>query len=278
MMNVSQSNLLQLAQQNEAAGHLSLAIQNLEEALQNGHSLTIVLALSRMLRENKQASQAYALLKEERDLFSDPAVFAEYSRVLRANHFLIEALQIKHVANKEPTVQVQAVSLEEQQRIMSSFGREKQVTQAEYQKLLKLNLINFKAFAQSLLLNPSLNFAVRLALCEDLIRLGVSQKISVWVLGQKRQFIPNDCLLLEQEPLYREVISALGSRLQHNPSQLPLVLGEANLVLGSLYPKIKELVDEPDSFASDLISYLEKKKGNSHQELLDQVYRNLPNN
>ncbi|MCT3615015.1 tetratricopeptide repeat protein, partial [Lactobacillus acidophilus] len=45
----------------------------------------------------------------------------------------------------------------------------------------------------------------------------------------------------------------------------------------SLYPKINKYIDEPDSFASDLVSYLQQKNGRNHHKLFEDVYQNLPN-
>ena len=146
----------------------------------------------------------------------------------------------------------------------------------DYESLHKLNLPNFKAFARSVLLDPTPDFAVRLSLCEDLVRLGLEEKFEIWVIGQMESFIPANTLLLEKEPKYREIISSIGSKFHNSPSQLPLMLGEVNLVLGSLYPKINQYIDEPDSFASDLVSFLQRKDGRSHQKLLEKIYKYLP--
>nr|MDF9462352.1 tetratricopeptide repeat protein [Lactobacillus amylovorus] len=35
-------------------------------------------------------------------------------------------------------------------------------------------------------------------------------------------------------------------------------------------------VDEPDSFASDLVSFLQTKEGRSHQKLFNKIYQHLP--
>ena len=159
---------------------------------------------------------------------------------------------------------------------MQNFKQREQVTQLDYESLHKLNLPNFKAFARSVLLDPTPDFAVRLSLCEDLVRLGLEEKFEIWVIGQMKSFIPANTLLLEKEPKYREIISSIGSKFHNSPSQLPLMLGEVNLVLGSLYPKINQYIDEPDSFASDLVSFLQRKDGRSHQKLLEKIYKYLP--
>lgn len=275
-MSLTQQNLMKLAQENKQKGNLKGAIQYLEEAMNNGHSIEVVIELAELYCQDKQEDQAYHLLKEEPDLFSEQELFKEYIKVLQVNHFLIEALEIKNLSGRQLPYQVKPVSQDRQKMIMSLFRTQKDITQFDYEQLLKLDLVNFKAFAQSLLLDPTQNFAVRLSLCEDLVRLGIDEKISVYILGEKEDFVPNKITLLEQSPIYREVISSIGSRFRNNPSQLPMMLGEVNLILGSLYPKLEEFVDEPDSFASDLVSFLEKREGHNHQELLEKIYQNLP--
>lgn len=277
MTSVSQKNLLKLAEENKQKGDLDAAIQNLEEALRGEHSLDVILALCDLYCANKQEDQAYALIKEESDLFSDQQVFNMYCKILKANNFLIEALQLQKVTGLELPIKVEAVSEEKQKQIMQNFRKKQRISQTDYENLHKLNLVNFVAFAQSILLEPVSEFAVRLSICEDLVRLKLTDKFKVWILGNLTEFIPADTLLFEKEPKYREIISAIGARFSHNPSQLPLMIGETNLVLGSLYPNLNKYVDEPDSFASDLVSYLQYKKGRAHQKLFDEIYQKLPN-
>lgn len=276
MTSVSQKNLLKLAEENKREGNLEAAIQNLEEALRGEHSLDVILQLCELYCANQQEDQAYALIKEEPDLFSDQRVYRMYCKILKENHFSIEALQLENIIQQKLPLQVEPVSENKQQRIMQSFKQKKHVSQMDYESLHKLNLINFKTFAQSILLDPTPDFAVRLSLCEDLVRLGLNEKFKVWILGELTEFIPADTLLLEKETKYQEIISAIGTRFKNNPSQLPLMIGEANLVVGSLYPRLDLYIDEPDSFASDLVSYLRTKDGRSHQKLLRKVYQNLP--
>ena len=276
MTSVSQQNLLKLAEEDERKGDLEAAIQNLEEALRGEHSLDVILKLCKLYCANKQEDQAYALIKEEPDLFSDQRVYQTYCKVLQKNNFLIEALQLKHITGLELPVKVEPFSEEKQQSIMQEFKQKKQVNQADFESLHKLNLINFKAFTQSVLVDPTPDFALRLALCEDLVRLGLKDKFKIWVIDNLEEFVPADTPLLEKEPAYREIITTVGSRFAHNPSQLPLMIGETNLVVGSLYPEIKKYVDESDSFASDLVSFLQTKDGRRHQKLFEKIYQHLP--
>lgn len=276
MTSVSQQNLLKLAEEDERKGDLEAAIQNLEEALRGEHSLDVILKLCKLYCANKQEDQAYALIKEEPDLFSDQRVFKSYCQILAKNNFFIEALQLKNLVGVDLSEKVKPASEEKQWQIMQNFKQREQVTQLDYESLHKLNLPNFKAFARSVLLDPTPDFAVRLSLCEDLVRLGLEEKCEIWVIGQMESFIPANTLLLEKEPKYREIISSIGSKFHNSPSQLPLMLGEVNLVLGSLYPKINQYIDEPDSFASDLVSFLQRKDGRSHQKLLEKIYKYLP--
>lgn len=69
MTSVSQKNLLKLAAENQHNGNLHAAIENLEESLRGEHSLDVVLQLCELYCANKQEDQAYALIKEEPDLF-----------------------------------------------------------------------------------------------------------------------------------------------------------------------------------------------------------------
>lgn len=276
MSSLSQQNLMKLAKQSEDQGDLEGAISNLEEALRMSNSTDVVLALCRLYRKNKQEDQAYTVIKAQPDLFSNNQVSKEYFKILKANNFFIEASQLEHLLGKKLPVKVEPASDQKQKIIMELFKRQKQISQYDYQQLLKLNLINYQNFAQSLLMDPTQNFAVRLSLCEDLIRLGIKNPIKVWIMGKLEEFIPVEANLLEKEPIYQEVVSSIGSRYRNNPSQLPLMLGEVNLVLGSLYPKLTKYIDNPDSFVKDLCSYLEKGDGAGHQELLEKIYQNLP--
>ncbi|KJY64779.1 Uncharacterized protein JF73_07760 [Lactobacillus helsingborgensis] len=275
MTSLSQKNLLNLANKVATNGDFPQAVQYLEEALRDGYSETIVLNLCQMYIKNGQNYSAYELIKEEKDLFTDAQVFSVYSKVLQANNFLIEALEVKNITGYDLPDKIQPVPLKEQQQIMLNFKGKSKPTKFDYEQLFKLDLINFQNYAQSLLIDPSLNFASRIVLCEDLFRLGIKEKFKVLVLGQTEEFIPQKINLLEKEPIYREVVSGIGSRYYHKPSQLPAVLGEVNLILGSLYPKLSKYVDDPDSFASDIASYIENQDGRSNQKLFERIDHNI---
>lgn len=276
MTTLSQKNLLNLAKKNETEGNFSSAIQNCEEALRAGDSQEVILYLCDLYLKDKQEYSAYTLIKEEKDLFSNQAIFDEYSKILRANHFIIEALQVQKLSQGEWIIEVEPISETEQQQVMQQFRQKRQPTKFDYEQLFKLNLERFTTFAQSLLLDPSLNFAVRLVLCEDLARLKLKTEFTVLVLGQQEKFVPAKINLLEKDPIYREVVSGIGSRFYHRPSQLPAVLGEVNLILGSLYPVLPKYIMEPDSFASDLASYIDHHDGRANQKLFEQIDNSLP--
>ncbi|KRL63505.1 hypothetical protein [Lactobacillus psittaci] len=274
-MNHSQQNLLELAQAAENRHDLDVAIEKLEEALDYGYSQKIVLELVRVFLKTKKEDRAYALIKEEPDLFSQTDVFNLYLKTLQANNFYIERLQLEHLLGQELSVEIKAVTQTEQEEIMRSFKVNKYLTSRDYQQLLKLNRENFIAFSQSLLINPAQNFALRLVLCEDLIKLGLTQKIQVYVLGQLEDFIPAQTALLEKNTIYQEVIAGIGDRMRKSPANLSQILSEANLIIGSLYPKIDKYLDEPDSFSSDIVGFIFAKNGGIHQELLEKIYRNI---
>lgn len=275
-MSLSQKNLLELARKNEKTGNLSQAIENAEEALRIGSSKAATLQLCELYLKNGQADFAYSLIKEESDLFSNQEIFAEYSKILQTTHYVIEALEISNLSKNEIKILVEPVKQSKQQRIMVDFKEKRQPTLNDYQQLFKLDLNNFKQFSQSLLIDPSLNFAVRISICEDLIRLGLDDHFRVLVLGKIEEFVPRSVSLLEKDPIYREVVSGIGSRYYHRPNQLPTILAEVNLILGNLYPMINMYVDDPDSFTSDLVSYIENHDGRSRQKLFEAIELNLP--
>ncbi|MEB3365313.1 hypothetical protein SDC49_22510 [Lactobacillus sp. R2/2] len=47
------------------------------------------------------------------------------------------------------------------------------------------------------------------------------------------------------------------------------------MILGSLYPKLSKYVDDPDSFASDIASYIENQDGRSNQKLFERIDHNI---
>ena len=276
MVSVSQDNLLKLALEDENKGNYDLAIQNLEEALSYGPSNKVVIKLCELYRKNKQEDQAYALIKDQPDLFSDEKIFNEYCQILKVNHYFIEFCQLEKLLDRKIKINISPGSESEQNKIMTGFRKKEQITQLDYQSLLKLNLINFENFSQSLLLDPSQNFAVRLALCEDLVRLNLEKTFKVWILGKQKEFIPNNTPLLEKSTVYTEVIGGIGDHFRNNPSQLPIMLGETNLILGSLYPEIGDYIRNTDGFTSDLISYIQTGNGRTNQKLLEKIYKYLP--
>lgn len=276
MVSVSQENLLKLALEDENKGNYDLAIQNLEEALSYDPSNKVVIKLCKLYRKNKQEDQAYALIKDQPDLFSDEKIFNEYCQILKVNHYFIEFCQLEKLLDRKIKINISPVSESEQNKIMTGFRKKEQITQLDYQSLLKLNLINFENFSQSLLLDPSQNFAVRLALCEDLVRLNLEKTFKVWILGKQKEFIPNNTPLLEKSTVYTEVIGGIGDHFRNNPSQLPIMLGETNLILGSLYPEIGDYIRNTDGFTSDLISYIQTGNGRTNQNLLEKIYKYLP--
>ncbi len=276
MVSVSQDNLLKLALEDENKGNYDLAIQNLEEALSYDPSNKVVIKLCKLYRKNKQEDQAYALIKDQPDLFSDEKIFNEYCQILKVNHYFIEFCQLEKLLDRKIKINISPVSESEQNKIMTGFRKKEQITQLDYQSLLKLNLINFENFSQSLLLDPSQNFAVRLALCEDLVRLNLEKTFKVWILGKQKEFIPNNTPLLEKSTVYTEVIGGIGDHFRNNPSQLPIMLGETNLILGSLYPEIGDYIRNTDGFTSDLISYIQTGNGRTNQKLLEKIYKYLP--
>lgn len=273
MTSVSQENLRKLAMEAEAGGDYQAACGHLEEALRLGFDEDLALDLSRLLRLNKEEDQAYALIKALPDLFSRDKVLEEYGQVLAANNFLIEALQVKHLTEGEVDFPVLPADKKEQEKILLAFRKKQAVSQSQYEQLLKLDLPTYLAFARSLLLDPLANYALRLAVCEDLVKLGVKEEIQVMILGDLKSFVPAETDLLKQDPVYREFIASLASRYQNRPSELPLILAEGNFTFGQLYPCQGDYVTNPDAFARDLTGFLRQKRGGENQDLLEKIYQ-----
>lgn len=273
MTSVSQENLRKLAIEAEAGGDYQAACGHLEEALRMGFDEDLALDLSRLLRLNKEEDQAYALIKALPDLFSRDKVLEEYGQVLAANNFLIEALQVKHLTEGEVDFPVLPADKKEQEKILLAFRKKQAVSQGQYEQLLKLDLPTYLAFARSLLLDPLANYALRLAVCEDLVKLGVKEELQVMILGELKSFVPAETALLKQDPVYREFIASLASRYQNRPSELPLILAEGNFAFGRLYPCQGDYVTNPDAFARDLTGFLRQKRGGESQDLLEKIYQ-----
>lgn len=277
MANQSQKNLLELAKQAQAKGKLAQSAQYLSEALRSGYDQATVLQLVDVDLKLGHKQEAYALIKEEKDLFSDQKVFAKYLEVLAAIHFRIEFLQLEKLVGHKLTVKVEPVPEEEQEKIMGAFKQLKAVKSSDYQKLYQLSEDNFVRFAQSCLIDPSCDFVVHSALTEDLVKMGVDQTINILVLGEQTSFNPSRTPLLSHDPVYRKVCGSIASSYNDNPSRLPLVLGEANFILAAIYPELTKRITEPEQFAHDLDNFIASRDGGVNQDLLDKAYRQLSN-
>ncbi|MDK6533818.1 hypothetical protein QP231_27570, partial [Klebsiella pneumoniae] len=75
--------------------------------------------------------------------------------------------------------------------IMQVFKKKSVIRQTDYQSLFKLNLTKFVNFSKSILIDPSQSFALRLAICEDLVKLKMDENIPIIVLDQMTAFNPS---------------------------------------------------------------------------------------
>ena len=53
------------------------------------------------------------------------------------------------------------------------------------------------------------------------------------------------------------------------------MVGELNVCLGMLYPKLHDYISDPDQFTHDFRRYLESKQGGVNQKLLNKIYEYL---
>lgn len=275
MTNLSQKNLINLANESIEKKDLAQAEEYLEEALNLVYDEKIAKSLIKVYLSDNKEGQAYDLVKEEPDLFSDLEIFTLYLETLVKNKFYIEFLQLKMLLDNPKLKEVSPETPEKQIKIMRAFKKRKVIRQQDYQSLFKLDLNNFVNFSKSILLDPSQSFALRLAICEDLVKLRIDDDIPIIVLNKMTDFNPSLTQLLAKNTVYQEIISSIGDRLSKNPSMLPTVLSETNLLLGTIYPKIEDFVDEPDSFSKDLVNFVLDRNGGEHQEILTKIYQNI---
>ncbi len=275
MTHASQDNFLLLAKEAKENNDLPQAKQYLLEALRLGHDSDIVCELCEIYLSQEKGDQAYSLIKEEPDLFSNKKVYDTYLKILAFQHYAIEAVQLEYLLDKKLPVKVEPVSQIKQLEIMRNFRKLKYIQERDYLLLYCLSAENFTNLAKSILIDPSPNFALRLSLCEDLVKLGYSEKIQVYILGELKEFIPKETDLLGKSPIYREVCVSLADYFRQDPSKLPLMIGEMNVCLGMLYPRLRDYIKDPDQFAHDFRKYLEKKEGGVNQKLLNKIYEYL---
>lgn len=275
MTHASQDNLLLLAKEAKDHNDLPQAKQYLLEALRLGHDSNIVCELCEIYLSQEKGDQAYSLIKEEPDLFSNKKVFDTYLEILAFQHYAIEASQLEYLLDEKLPLKIEPVSQIKQLEIMRNFKKLKYIQERDYLLLYCLSTENFINLAKSILIDPSPNFALRLSLCEDLVKLGYSEKIQVYILGELKDFIPKETDLLEKNPIYREVCVSLADYCRQDPSKLPLMIGEMNVCLGMLYPRLRDYIIDPDQFAHDFRKYLEKKEGGANQKLLNKIYEYL---
>lgn len=275
MLNSSQKNYLNLADEALKNNSKDQAIQYLLEALQLGHDTKIVYKLCQAFLAKGDPKKAYTLIKEEPDIFSDQKVYMLYLEILQKLNFNIEALELKNLRNQSLELEIEPIKENQQQDLMRNFKNLKLISESDYVELYKLSKDNFIQLAQSLLIDPTQSFALRLSLCEDLIKMGYDNKVIVSVLGQNTTFVPKETMLLSKDPIYRECCVSLADYLRRDPSKLTMMVGELNVCLGMLYPKLHDYISDPDQFTHDFRKYLESKQGGANQELLDKIYQYL---
>ncbi|MBP2057771.1 tetratricopeptide (TPR) repeat protein [Lactobacillus colini] len=273
MPNASQSNLLSLADLEIQKDNIDNAIQHLLEALRIGYSSEIVYKLCNLLLKQNKFQQAYTLIKEEPDLFSDSRTYNLYLKILKGLDFNIEALEIENLSGKKIDVNIFPASERTQRSLMKNFKELRSVSEQDYHELYRLSKANFIQLAQSLLIDPTQSFALKLSFCEDLIKLGYDKEVTVSIMGENKFFIPKETVLLQKDPIYQECCASLADYLRRDPNKIELMIGELNICLGMLYPKLHDYISDPDQFTHDFRHYLENKHGGTNQNLLDKVYQ-----
>lgn len=277
MLNISQKNLLKQAIDNKKNHKIDEAYKNLEQALSISYDDVLVMQLIELDIEQKQFDQAYLLLKQEPDLFTDDKIYRLYLKTLAEKNYFIEKLQIERLRKQKIELDIEPIDKKTQQKIMTKFKLAKNISYELYRSLYKLNETNFILFAQSLLIDPTIDMALKMALCEDLIKLKVNQEINILILGKITSFNPTNTFLLKNDPIYREICQSIYDKLNKSPEKTQIYLAEVNLVLSAVYPLINKYINNPDRFAKNLLNYIESKNGGVDQQLIKSMYETLEN-
>lgn len=95
---------------------------------------------------------------------------------MKFQHYAIEAKQLEYLLDKKLPLKIEPVSQIKQLEIMKNFKKLKYIQERDYLLLYCLSVENFTNLAKSILIDPSPNFALRLSLCEDLVKLGDNEK------------------------------------------------------------------------------------------------------
>lgn len=277
MLNISQKNLLKQAIDNKKNNKIDEAYKNLEQALSISYDHVLVFQLIELEFEQKNFDQAYLLLKQEPDLFSDKKIYKLYLQTLAQKNYFIERLQLERLRGRKIDTTIEPVNEKKQQEIMTKFKSVKNISYELYRSLYQLNENNFVLFSQSMLIDPTIEMALKMAICEDLIKLKVNKKINILILGKQAEFIPIKTLLLKENPIYQEICQSIYDKLKKSPEKTQIYLAEVNLVLSVIYPTINKYINNPDRFAKNLLNYIEIKRGGIDQQLIKTIYRTLEN-
>lgn len=275
MLTLSQQHLLKLAQGSERAGDLDSAISNLEEAVLTARSTELVTQLARLYRQNKQGLLAYHTIKALPDYLTGKAL-TEYWNILAANHFFIEAMELVASDSKlvaPADVNVTPVSVSRQEIIIKQYHNVGLV-EDNYLQVLQLDFKHFMLLIRSYLLDPNANFAIRLSLVEECVRLRLETPLQVLILDQLKTVIPSQLPLMYQSAQYQTILAAALAQIAKSPSQRPLVLSCVNLIVGSLYPDLSQ-IDDSAAFASAIVSYVTDHTAGRYNQLFSQIMQHI---
>lgn len=269
--------LIELAQKALTIGDLERAKHCYLQYLSVQHDIKCVIALGNIFLQEKRPDEAYKLLKDESDLFSDDMLFKFYLKVLQERHFYIEAKQVSYLLGKPLAIEILPIVGSDADKIMLDFHKLNIITQEDYIKLYSLDEETFIEFSKSLLLDPTTNFMVKATLCNDFIKLGVSQKSNIRILGQMQSFVPADTSIFYQNSIYKYLISFLKHHYENNPSKMNLLVNEITIFCEVIFPCIEFYIIDADKFARCFIDYIngESDNINEYTKLLNDVYAEL---
>ncbi|MEJ6348358.1 hypothetical protein R4Y45_03840 [Holzapfeliella sp. He02] len=270
-MNTSQTELLQSAQKATAQKDYQGAVAFLQEAQTFGpnQQLTLELITNYLyLDQNKQALDELP----ELNIYQNSRSFETYLKVLYQNHLIIPFFQIPFYLKQATKLNQQYYDLyndyqEKFKRLKLPKNAQKIKTQFmtdmatgliksrdSYEKLKQLPVADFTQVARTAFLAPGLRPELKVALVEDLVKLGESNTFPIFVLDKLTE------VNFAQASLYfdTEFIKISVRLIQSEVTDLSvqqLATSQYMLLLAKLYPRFDLFIENISEFTFSFLRY-----------------------
>ncbi|MGV0168650.1 hypothetical protein ACRYI5_08590 [Furfurilactobacillus sp. WILCCON 0119] len=127
--------------------------------------------------------------------------------------------------------------------------------QHRFQAAMKLPLAEFETGAKFLLLDPYLHPLYRASILEVLQRVQLDEPVSYrWLDEKTHEVVPAQLTPLDDDAIYQQVQKKLQDRLvDEDPVAETLLTQEVRLQLTLVYPRLNDVVTDPDEWVTGLI-------------------------